>query len=350
MHEQGEVIPVGKLKLTEHRSLMQNNLAKLFPAGDIYAVSDDEWMRVAAAHYGLRPVSLDAAESLPPSANVVLFLRNQRITAEERKNLIHTRVLVVPIASFDSSLEAALYTQKLVTLTDYDDVRDQTAYWADRLRNEDGALVFSSSPYGDGTDSGTQLVCRLAENLRAEAWTDSEIGVGDWISIGTICEFSLTAPSTKDWYGAFVIDGCAVTSGVLVARDGRCTEAGDARIRSAHRLRDEMTANGPISLRIENGILTSARGGGADFTETLLEATNPEYGLHVLELGIGTNKSVLPYVNWSVNSQLNEGAGPVHIGFGEGVTGAHIDFIVQDAEHDFKVLDDSPSLTFPESK
>jgi hypothetical protein len=330
---------VSKMKSAEHRSPLPNNVGKLFPSGDIYAVSDDEWMGVAAAYYGLLPVSLDDAANIPPGANVVLFLRSELVSVAARKKLRHTRVLVVPIGSFDSSLEAALYTQKLVTLTDYDDVRDQIAYWADSLRNEQGALLFSSSLRGDGADSGTRLVCRLAENLKAEAWTDSEIGVGDWISVGLICEFSLTAPSAQDWYGAFVIDGRAVASGVLVARDARYTEAGDARIRAAHRLREEMTAKGPVDLRIENGILTSARAGGEDFTRALLEATNPEHGLHVLELGIGTNRSVLPHVKWSVNSQLNEGAGPVHIGFGEGLTGAHIDFVVENAEHEFKVLD-----------
>jgi len=335
-------MPVSKVKSAEHRSPLQNNLRMLFPPGDIYAVSDDEWMGVAAAYYGLRPVSLADAENLPPGANVALFLRNELVTVEARKKLRHTRVLVVPIAAFDPSLEAALYTQKLVTLTDYNDVRDQIAYWADSLRTKEGALVFSSPLRGDGAGSGTHLACRLAENLRADAWTDSEIGVGDWISIGSICEFSITAPSAKDWYGAFVIDGRAVASGVLVARDARHTEAGDARIRAADRLRDEMTAKGPVDLRIENGILTSARAGGEDFTGKLLEATNPEYGLHVLELGIGTNQSVLPHISWSVNSQLNEGAGPVHIGFGEGLTGAHIDFIVENAEHEFKVLDAAP--------
>lgn len=329
-------MPVSDTKSTEYRVPLQNNMRMLFPPGDIYAVSDDESMGTAAAYYGLSPVSLDEAEKLPQGSNVALFLRNELVTADARKKLRHARVLVVPIASFDSSLEAALYTQKLVMVTDYHDVRAKIAYWADSLRNKEGALVFSAPPGPNGADSGTYLVCRLAENLKADAWTDSEIGIGAWISVGLICEFSLTAPSTKDWYGAFVIDGHAVASGVLVARDARYTEAGDARIRAAHGLRDEMTANGPIDLRIENGILTSARAGGEDFTGALLEATNPEYELHVLELGIGTNQSVLPHVKWSMNSQLNEGAGPVHIGFGEGMTGAHIDFVVEHAEHEFK--------------
>lgn len=326
-----------EMKSTERGTLL--NVAKIFPPGEIYAVSDDEWMGVAASYYGMLPVSLDDAEKLPLGVNVILFLRNDLVSVDAREKLRRHRVLVVPIASFDSSLEVALYTQRLAMLTDYDDVRRRIGYWADSLRCKQGALVFSDAPHGDAADGGTHLVCRLAENLRAEAWTDSEIGVGDWISVGLICEFSLTAPSATDWYGAFVIDGHAVASGILVARDARYTEAGDARIRAAQRLRDEITAMGPVDLRIENGVLTSARAGGEDFTEALLEVTNPEYELHVLELGIGTNQSILPHVKWSLNSQLNEGAGPVHIGFGEGMTGAHIDFVVERAEHDFTVLD-----------
>jgi hypothetical protein len=35
------------------------------------------------------------------------------------------------------------------------------------------------------------------------------------------------------------------------------------------------------------------------------------------------------------NSQLNEGAGPVHLGFGDGMTGAHMDFVVAECTHRF---------------
>jgi hypothetical protein len=326
----------GDAKLAQSFGNRKNQLPQIFPAGEIYAVTDDEWMGVAASYYGLRPVALDDAAGLPAGANVVLFLRHELVNVDMRKALSHARVLVVPLASFDPSLEVALYSQKLTMLTDYDMVRKQAAYWADSLRSQDGALVWSGLRGADGAGEGTRLVCKLAEDLRAEAWLGETIVPGDWISVGLIAEFSLTAPSSKDWLGAFTIDGTAVASGVLVARDARCTEAGDARIRAAEKLRAELSAKAPIDLRIENGRLVSARAGGEDFTDALLEATNPEYALHTLELGIGINQSILPDVNWAVNSQLNEGAGNLHLGFGEGITGAHIDFIVESADHEFE--------------
>lgn len=309
---------------------------KIFPEGEIYAVTDDEWLGVAASHYGLRPVALSEAAKLPAGANVVLFLRNDLVSVDVRKQFDSSRVLVVPLGSFDPALEVALYTQKMTMLTDYGRLRAQAAYWADALRSQEGALVFSGPRATAGTGQETHLVCTLADSLSAEAWLGETISPGEWISIGLICEFAMTAPSSKDWHGAFTIDGTAVASGVLVARDARCAEAGDARIRGAERLRAELAARGPVELRVENGRLTSARAGGADFTDALLEATNPEYELHVLELGIGINQSILPHVDWAVNSQLNEGAGALHLGFGEGITGAHIDFIVERAEHRFE--------------
>jgi hypothetical protein len=40
-------------------------------------------------------------------------------------------------------------------------------------------------------------------------------------------------------------------------------------------------------------------------------------------------------VDWRFNSQLNEGAGVMHIGFGEGITGAHMDFVIPESDHHF---------------
>jgi hypothetical protein len=77
---------------------------------------------------------------------------------------------------------------------------------------------------------------------------------------------------------------------------------------------------------------------GEDFTDAVREATNPQYELHALELGIGTNMGLLPRVDWTYNSQMNEGAGLVHLGVGEGITGAHMDFIVADGEHRFEQM------------
>jgi len=309
------------------QSLQETTLHQIFPEGEIYAVSDCEWMRIAAAYYGLQGVAVEDSSKLPPDASVVLFLRTQLVSSRIRQQFPQARVLVVPVASFDSSLEAALYTQKLVTRTDYVAACAQGRYWVDSITSKPGPLVFRSEV--------THLTCSFSDELSAAAWLEPAIGPGQWVSVGSFCELSFSTPPSRNQESPFSLNGTIVATGVLVARDGHFTEAGDARIKAAEKLRRELVAAAPITLHLADGVLTSVCAGGRDFTDAVRQATNPEHGLQALELGIGTNQSVLPDVLWEFNSQLNEGAGPVHLGFGEGVSGAHMDFIVADGSHEF---------------
>jgi hypothetical protein len=312
-------------------------LRQLFDDGEIYAVSDCEWLTVAAAHYGLTGISLgEAPAAVPAEASIVLFMRRNLVDARVRKLFPRAAVLVVPIASFDPDLESALYTQRLVSLTDYAAACAQSRYWADSLTNEAGPLIFSASSDASGKESPrTELACTFADNLNAAAWLEPAIRPGQWVSVGSLCELSLSIQASSERPYPFSLDGTAVASGVLVARDRRFSEDGGRRIRQAEKLRCDLTAAGPVTLRLEDGVLAEARAGGRDFTDAIAEATNPAHGLRALELGIGTNQSVLPAVDWAYNSQLNEGAGSFHIGFGEGMTGAHMDFIVAESSHHF---------------
>jgi len=319
-------------------TLVQNTLSQVFPEGEIYAVSDCEWLGIAATYYGLQSVSLADVSKLPPEANVVLVLRNRLVSSDLRKLFPRAKVLIVPISNFDPGLEAALYTQKLVTISDYRAACALERCWVENLTNHAGPLVFYTEEAAPGeTRNGTlrtDLTCSFSDNLSVAAWLEPVIESGQWISVGSLCEVALTADSSDEVH-QFSLDGTAVASGVLVARDRHFTPAGDTRIKAAAKLRSELVAAAPISLRLEGGVLTEVRADGRDFTDAVREVTNPEHGLRALELGIGTNLSVLPEVRWQVNSQLNEGAGPVHLGFGDGVTGAHMDFVVAHSAHRF---------------
>ncbi|MFI0406053.1 hypothetical protein [Actinomadura sp. 3N508] len=298
-------------------------------------MSDDETLLGAASRYGLASTPMAEVDELPAGANVVLFLRNALLSRELRKRFRKFRVLFVPISSFDGGIEAALYTLRLTLLTDYAAACERSRGWIDELSSHTEPLTFvSKRPCSDG-EPGTNFVCTLGDDISIDAWASLVIEPGQWISVGSYCELAITTRPSPDRPRPFTIDGTAVASSVLVARDPRFDEAGDARIRAADDLRRELNRRAPIVLRLKGGVLSDVRAGGEDFTEALREVTNPAYGLHALELGLGTNQHVLPHVDWSFNSQLNEGAGPVHIGFGEGMTGAHMDFVVAEATHHF---------------
>ncbi|MBE1530408.1 hypothetical protein [Actinomadura algeriensis] len=299
-------------------------------------MSDDETLLREASRYGLTSVPMAEADELPAGANVVLFLREHLLSREIRKRFRAAKVLFVPISSFDTELESALYTLRLTFLTDYAAAVERTRRWIDDLGRRTEPISFVSKGPCSSGGPGTNFVCALADDLTLDAWASPTIGAGQWVGVGSYCELAVTGrgPAANRPH-PFTIDGTAVASGVLAARDPRFDDAGDARIRAANDLRRELARRAPIVLRLKGGVLAEARADGEDFTDALREATNPEYGLHALELGLGTNQHVLPHVDWTVNSQLNEGAGPVHIGFGDGITGAHMDFVVAEAAHHF---------------
>lgn len=311
-----------------------DNLRPVFPNGEvIYAVSDEDRLAAVAGELGCLPLRLDEIAAIPPGANVLLFLERTFITVQLRRALRSAAVFVVPVSSFDSGLEAALYTQQLVFRTDYAAACARNKDWVQSITSEAGPLVFA----GEGPQEGlprTELTCRLGDNLRADTCLSPHVKAGDWMSVGSYCELALVATSFDD-ADSFDIDGTVQVAGVLVAQDARATAAGSARCHEGRRLREKMAASGPISLTLKGGKVATVVAGGEDFTDELLAVTSPEYGRNLLELGIGTNHDILPWVDWSVNSQLNEGAGPVHLGFGDGITGAHVDFLVRDCTHRF---------------
>jgi hypothetical protein len=309
-------------------------LRDVFPNGEsIYAVADDERLAAAAGELGCIPVMLQDLTVIPPGANVIVFLKRTFITERLRRAFRSAAALVVPISSFDSGMDAALYTQQLVFRTDYAAACARNRHWVETITNEPGPLIFASEDPGDGQPR-TELTCRLGDDIRADTCLKPQLTAGDWVSIGSYCEFALVATSIDDTR-SLDIDGTVQVAGILTAEDARATAEGTERCRAARELRQTMAALAPITLRMEGGLLASVMAGEEDFTDALLQVTSPEYGRNLLELGIGTNEEILPWVDWSVNSQLNEGAGPVHLGFGDGITGAHVDFLVRNCSHRF---------------
>jgi hypothetical protein len=309
-------------------------LRQLFPQGDIFAVADDAVLGQAAAERGLIYVPLDQAGELPADASVVLFLQHRMVSKQLRLVFRHHSVLVVPIASFDGSPGSAAYTLGMTLRTNWVRAADMASYWIQKLREGARRVVFGP-PIADSVAADMRLVCTLGTALTVDAWPHARIGESGWVSIGSCCELSITRQPGRNAENTFSMDGTAHASGVLAARDPRCTEAGRKRLEEAQELRAEMTRLGTIRLEMKDNVLTGVTAGGRDFTGKLLSATNPDHGLQALEFGIGTNLGVLPEVDWRVNSQLNEGAGVMHIGFGDGITGAHMDFVVAECDHRF---------------
>lgn len=89
----------------------------------------------------------------------------------------------------------------------------------------------------------------------------------------------------------------------------------------------------PLSLKIENSRVVEVLAGDKDIKEQLTHLTNPKRKLVLTEMAFSTNAEINPQnIDWTKNSQLNEGALGIHVGIGDGLTGAHIDLICPGVE------------------
>ncbi|TCP21886.1 hypothetical protein EV207_13928 [Scopulibacillus darangshiensis] len=84
----------------------------------------------------------------------------------------------------------------------------------------------------------------------------------------------------------------------------------------------------PLNIVIEDSHVKHVFTGNLDLAEELEELTNKRSELVLTEMAFSTNGGITEKdLDWSKNSQLNEGAIGIHFGIGDGLTGAHIDFI-----------------------
>jgi hypothetical protein len=288
-------------------------------------VCDDEQLCDELAQHGLQTTLWTPELAVADNATVVLALCHSLVSRAVRRQFRNAAVLLLPIASFDDSFESIRYTMALAFATDYADTCRRNREWIKLLGDRPDPVIRFAGPT-------TDLKCRVEDNVKAHTSLELGIAPGEWVSIADYCEVSITAPSQDNWCGAFTINGYAEAAGVLVAEDSRVTPDGHERIEAAKALRSELVAKGPVRLELRDGVLRSVIVAGRERVDEVAEVTNPEYKLHTLELGLGTNPGISPLVDWNVNSQLNEGVEKIHLGFGEGITGAHMDFVIGDVQ------------------
>lgn len=301
------------------------NIKRLSNGADIVIVCDDRQLCEYLRGEGYPVLRWTPDLVMPDDSTVLLSLCHQDSNPTIRKQFLNAAVLVVPLASFDNDHPPFQYTMDLVLATDYSDTCRRNRDWIQELTDSsDGVFEF--------TGPSTELTCRIRDDIEVSTSTEVVIEPGQWVSVGSYCEVSMVAPSRDDWRGAFTIDGYAQAVGLLAGVDPRATTAGRERARSAQPLRQELASKAPIRLELRDGVLQSVLVDGKERSSDVSRVTNPDYGLQTFELGLGTNPGIADLIDWTVNSQLNEGVGQIHLGFGEGITGAHLDFLIEEVK------------------
>ncbi len=84
-------------------------------------------------------------------------------------------------------------------------------------------------------------------------------------------------------------------------------------------------------LKVMDNAIVSFLVAGEECSELLAVAAGKR-GLQLTEFAIGVNQSITRFIDYKLNSQLNEGVEGIHVAIGDGASGYHIDLLVPGVE------------------
>ena len=228
------------------------------------------------------------------------------------------RVLFVGLASFDGRPKAALYSLDLLFQTDFSVPLRRNNEWYDFLSEVDEPLTFE----GDQTN----LTGELGDPLSIITRLRLELDPGEWEAVGPFMEIAMLAQPGDVWQ-PFNLSGSLLVRGLAAARHIGMPKEYVSMHDETQDLIDDIADKLPLTLEVKDSRMVACWAGDDDIGPTLRRLSNEDYDSYFVEFAVGTNREIKPFVDWRINSQMNEGAGGLHLALGDGLTGAHIDFI-----------------------
>ncbi|WP_454562285.1 hypothetical protein [Pseudomonas sp. AIG] len=123
----------------------------------------------------------------------------------------------------------------------------------------------------------------------------------------------------------FVFSGTLNISGILTVLRKPNPELPDGLKTSLKWLSDRIASEKAL-LTIKENKITSLTMNKEEHIK-LLDLAAGKRGLKLTEFAIGVNESISNKIDYTINSQMNEGVNGVHLAIGDGSSGYHIDFL-----------------------
>ncbi|WP_432898400.1 hypothetical protein ACQP1S_21470 [Micromonospora matsumotoense] len=229
-------------------------------------------------------------------------------------------MLVLPVASFCGTERGARYMLTFLNYIDLSRCIDGVQFWLSQLETAPRLRLV-----GGGTD--VEVVLGDEVNLMSPKG-NLAIQRGEWVSVAQYLEVGLvSSPNDQrphhDMNGTFVAEGFVVAHHRLYADQIRQTAD-----RTWSYLTNLRARNGgaPIVVDIRHSRPVSLTCGSESVLDEVLTFVDPNKREFITEFGFAATQWAVD-VDWSINSQFNEAVGGLHIGLGNGVTGAHIDLV-----------------------
>lgn len=233
------------------------------------------------------------------------------------------RMLLLPQASFDGTIETCTYALGLLGAIDWAANAERTRDVCRMLQT--AASVVMRSP------RGTALELSLGDEINVVACKEEpDLLPGEWAAIASYIEVGLIPPRHSS-VPRHSVSGTLVADGFAVAHHRASRHLAEPRAgRAWGEVVSIYEAKGfPLRVEVRHSRVREIRSAdGRDVTADLLGLVDPELEDITIEVAFSTNVfRTRTDIDWLRNSPLNEAAGGIHVGIGAGVTGAHIDLV-----------------------
>lgn len=308
------------------KSRLMENLIKVFGKEPLFLTDSQlliNWLNTE----GFSSTSFDEANNLSSNQrkNVILMPTDESSIPsynEMNKQFKSSRVLVLPLISFSPNYLDAIYTLKLLAQSDFEKSIENNEYWLNLLLSRKDPLTLEGE--------GSLLTCGLGDDVHVmRPKTEVRLLPGEWDSVGSYFEVGMV-PDPEEFRPGFNVNGTLTVPGVAVAHHRQMHEDLHPLHSRAWELFSELHTNDlfPLKVTIKDSHVKQVLAGDKDISNELEELTNKRRELVLTEMAFSTNPGIVPSnIDWTINSQLNEGAIGIHVGIGDGLTGAHIDLI-----------------------
>jgi hypothetical protein len=271
----------------------------------------------AAGWPDVRSVSSIDTWAEPAPSQVVFVCSDPASSHDSRLSsvLFNSHIIYVPLHAFDPSPRAALYTLQRLASADFRGAVKRNRHWVHVLERTH-TLRFASRHHCNAV-----LTCTPAEDIYVGTLTSTKTAPGDLVPFA--CFFEVELEGFRDERRPFQVSGTFHADCVCYA----CSEDFVGDRSSSYVFADRLLRAaqfGGLDFRVENNFVLSCTDvAGTSLLNDLREAVGGS--LELTEFAIGTNP--FSNIDASVNAQINEGAGGIHIGLGDGDNILHIDFV-----------------------
>lgn len=311
------------------RDGLNRNMRSIFASEAATVVTDDwrlaQWLRlhdVSAATFD--EIAVGDAEM--PRRALAVPLDWDRVPSRKtlREAWSGTSVLWLPLASFSSDLETAKYSVEMFSEVDVLKSVAMNRRVITRLLMEREEITI--------TGPDTALKVKLPDLIHAVGRTRVALLDDEHSTLGNYFEVGMSPADMAGNLDATIsVSGCLRIDSVLVAKHREMRRESALSFGTAAEVAEELRRACPFQVTIEENRVV---GGLGEWAETVHRLSGPQYDYALTEVAVGTGALPLGRVEWSLNSVLNEGATGIHIGVGNGLNGAHFDFISTEARID----------------